>query len=307
MAYKDYYKILGLKKVASKSEIKKAYRNLAMKYHPDKTKGNKASEEKFKEVSEAYAVLSDDKKRKQYDKFGAEGFHQRFSQEDIFSGADIGDIFGDIFRGSGFASENILNQIFKGGFGRKTYGTGQAGGPYGSFEGAGGYGVHKGQDLSLDLEISLLDSYHGGEKWITYQSDKMEEVKVKIPKGIDSGQKLRLSGKGLNGGDLYLTITIKDDPVFKRNGNDLTVDREVKLTDAVMGAGIDVPSMEGTRRIKVPPLTQGHTRIRIRGQGMPHFKGSGHGDLYVKIIVRLPQKITKTQEKIFRELKKEGL
>lgn len=307
---KDYYHILGVKKGAGKDEIKKAYRKLALKYHPDKTKGDKVLEEKFKELSEAYAVLSNDEKRKQYDMFGAEGFHQRFSQEDIFRGVDLGDIFGDLFQGSGVSSENIFNQFFGGGFGKKTYrskqGRGYGGSPFGG--GVGGENsFRQGQDLAMDLEISLRDAYFGGERHISYRTDKLEDVKVKIPKGIDSGQKLRLGGKGLHGGDLYLTVKVLKDPIFARDGHDLTVDREIKLTEAVLGASIEVPTMEAPKRIKIPHMTQSHTRIRIKGHGMPHFSGGGNGDLYVRVIVRLPGKLTSSQEKLFQDLQKDGL
>jgi curved DNA-binding protein len=308
MAYKDYYQILGVKKGATKEEIKKSYRKLAMKCHPDKTKGDKALEEKFKEISEAYAVLSNDEKRKQYDMFGAEGFHQRFSQEDIFRGVDLGDIFGDAFKGGGFSGESFFDQVFGGGFGRKGARSRRGRGFPGATGGFGGEGsFQQGQDLSMDLEISLRDAYFGGEKHISYRTDKLEEVKIKIPKGIDTGQKLRLSGKGLQGGDLYLTLKVLEDPVFARNGDDLTVDTDIKLTDAVLGASIDVPTMEAQKRIKISPMTQSHTRIRIKGHGMPGFKGSGNGDLYVRLIIRFPDKLTASQEKLFEELRQEGL
>jgi len=309
VGYKDYYKILGVKKSASKQEIKKAYRGLAMKYHPDKTKGDKASEERFKEVSEAYAVLSDDKKRGQYDSFGTEGFHQRFSQEDIFRGADMGDIFGDIFKGSGVSTDTILSQLFGGGFGRRGTGSsrrsGFSGSPFSGFTGE--TASRQGQDLSMDLKISLREAYSGGEKGIAYRADRLVEVKVKIPRGIDTGQRLRLKGKGLHGGDLFLMIQVDEDPVFRRDGDDLTVDREIKVTDALLGAGIEVPSMDGARRIKVPPLTQSHTRIRIKNQGMPRFKGNGRGDLFVRVVVRFPDLLTATQKNLIRKLQEEGM
>ncbi len=303
MAQKDYYQTLGVTKNSSKEEIKKSYRKLAMKYHPDKTKGNKTSEEKFKEISEAYAVLSDAKKRKQYDMFGADGFRQRFSQEDIFRGADMGDILGDLFKGKGFSADSVFSQMFAGG------GRGHGGRASYSSSGFGDFGgqhsCQRGQDLKMDLEISLRDAYFGGEKMISYQLEKIEEVKVKIPKGVDSGKKLRLAGKGLEGGDLYLTIKVCSDPEFQRDGDDLAVDREIKLTDAILGASLEVPTMDGVKRIKVPPLTQSHTRIRIKNQGMPRFKGGGHGDLYVRTLIRFPKEISKDQEGLFQELKKE--
>ena len=165
----------------------------------------------------------------------------------------------------------------------------------------------RGQDLSMDMEISLRDSYFGFEKRVSLQGNRYREVKVKIPKGINTGQKLRLSGKGLSGGDLYLIVKVRDDPVFQRDGDDLTVEREIKLTEAVMGAGIDIPTMKGSKRIKIPPMTQSHTRIRIKNQGMPRFKENGYGDLYVRIVIRFPERITPAQARLFQELEKEGL
>ncbi|MBF0275633.1 MAG: J domain-containing protein [Nitrospinae bacterium] len=299
MKNKDYYKVLGVEKKATKAEIKKAYRKLAMLHHPDKTKGDVASEEKFKEISEAYAVLSDDEKRKQYDTFGSDGFRQRYSQEDIFRGSDMRDIFGDAFNGSGFSADNIFSQIFGQGFGNSSGGF--------SYSSHGFENKKRKHDFSMKMEISLQDSFNGGEKHISYHGEKAEEVKVKIPKGITSGQKLRLKGKGKNGGDLFIEIMVKNDPVFKRDGNDLTVEKEIKLTDAVLGCILETETMDGTINIKVPPNTQSHSRIRIKGKGMPLFQSSDRGDFYVRVIVRLPKKLSEEQSKLFEKLKKEGL
>ena len=310
MKNKDYYELLGVDKKASKAEIKKAYRKLALKYHPDKTKGDKHAEEKFKEISEAYAVLSDDEKRKQYDMFGVDGFHQRYSQEDIFRGANMGDIFGDIFKGSGFSPDSLFSELFSHGF---STGRGSQRGGF-SFSqnnfhnfSQQGFQQKQGRDLELEMDISLYEAFHGGEKHISYQSNKIEEVKVKIPKGINSGKKLRLKGKGIHGGDLYLTINVKDDPTFQRDGNHITVEKDIPLTTAVLGGSLDVQTLDGIITVKIPPMTQSHSRIRIRGKGMPILHEKKRGDFFVRVKIRLPQKLTKEQEALFQSLKKTGI
>jgi len=318
MAAKDYYKILGVNKTASADEIKKAYKKLAFKYHPDKNPGDKKAEEHFKDVSEAYAVLSDKEKRAQYDRFGSAGFRQRYSQEDIFRGFDAGDLFRDM----GFSSD-IFSHIFggAGGFGgRSGYRTrgGSAGFSMedlfgGGFNGQQHHG-QKGPDLSMDLSVDFMEAATGCEKTIEYlYENKKRQIKVKIPPGISNGQKLRISGKGGEGmgsmpaGDLYLTIQVYDHPVFKREGNDIIVDKEIKLTEAVFGTTVDVPSLHGIKQIKLPPGTQSNTRLRIKGYGMPHFGKAGRGDQYVRIIVAVPRQLTDEQQKLFEALAQQGL
>lgn len=182
MAAKDYYEVLGLKKGATEEELKKAYRKLAVKYHPDKNPGDKAAEEKFKEINEAYAVLSDPKKRQQYDQFGSSDFHQHYSQEDIFRGFDVGDIFKDM----GFGTDDIFSRIFGGGFRQ-----GQGG------FGFGGGGRQRGEDFSMELAVSFHDAYTGCEKRVAFMRDgKREELSVKVPAGVESGARLRVAGKG---------------------------------------------------------------------------------------------------------------
>ncbi|MBW1679156.1 MAG: DnaJ domain-containing protein, partial [Deltaproteobacteria bacterium] len=209
MAKRNYYDILGVKRNATEDELKKAYRKLALQYHPDRNKGDKAAEEKFKEISEAYAVLSDKNKRAQYDRFGAAGFHQRFSQEDIFRGSNIGDIFRDL----GFGSNDLFTTIF-GKSGRYQARTGSCGfstsrqpGGGGNFDtifGSGGgfssprSGPVKGNDVITHLKLTLREAASGTKKKISYQAEgKIKEVTVKTPPGISSGKKLRLAGKGL--------------------------------------------------------------------------------------------------------------
>lgn len=304
----DYYKILGVAKDATADEIKKAYRKLALKLHPDKNPGNKEAEEKFKKINEAYAVLSDPAKRKEYDQFGsADSFKQRFSQEDIFRGFDLNEILRDLGFGFGGGSQR-----------RQGYSQTQ-GDPFGGFFGGGhqGYGrmPQKGEDLYYNISITLEESVYGAEKKIALQKqDRVEEVNVKIPKGINSGKKLRLIGKGtpgLNGGpsgDLYLEISILPHPIFARDGNDIYIEKSINFTQAVLGTSIDIPTVDGSvKRIKVPAGTQSNTKIRLKGFGVPATKNSLAGDQYVKITIDVPKKLNDSQMKIIKELSETGL
>jgi curved DNA-binding protein len=305
MATKDYYSSLGVGKNASDEEIKRAYRKLAMKYHPDRNPNKKEAEERFKEINEAYAVLSDKEKRKQYDTFGAEGFHQRFTQEDIFRG---------------FNMDEILSSLF-GGKGRREFKFGGRGGfDFGDlFGGQTGYQdmsrmPRRGEDTVFELTISLEEAALGGEKKISYRKNgKVEEVSVKIPKGIPSGKKLRLSGKGMEGrnsgppGDLYLHVSIREHPIFSRDGDDLIVEKEINFSEAALGTNLEVPTLEGMKKVKIPPGTQSHTKMRLKGLGMPHFQGEGKGDEYVKVIVKVPKRVTERSRGLIQELAKEGI
>ncbi len=302
----DYYKLLGIKKDASTGEIKKAYRKLAMKFHPDHTKGDKTAEEKFKKISEAYAVLNDEKKRKEYDTFGAEGFQQRFSQEDIFRGFDPGDIFrewfgGDFFSGRGSGSGMRFN--FGGG-----------GGPFGSQSGQQQARM-KGPDLTYELPLTLKEVATGTSKTVTLQHQGQSQIiTVKIPKGLISGKKLRLAGKGnpspLGGppGDLFIQSKVLNDPVYRAETYDLHVTQEIKLSEALLGASISVPTLEDKKlNLKVPPGTKPGTKMRLSGHGLPHMKSGKKGDLYVKVQLKLPKKLTAEQQKLIEKLAQTGL
>jgi curved DNA-binding protein len=304
MATRDYYDILGVSKNASGEELKRAYRKLAMKYHPDKNPNKKEAEERFKEINEAYAVLSDKEKRKQYDAFGAEGFRQRFTQEDIFRGFDFDDILSNLF----------------GGRGKREYRFGGRGGvDFGDlFGGQHGYQdirrmPRKGEDIVYELTISLEEAALGGEKRISFpKNGKAEEISVRIPRGIPSGKKLRLAGKGMEGrnggppGDLYLQISIAEHPVFSREENDLIVEKEIKFSEAMLGTTIDVPTLEGMKKVKIPPGTQSHTKMRLKGVGIPHFQRESRGDEYVKLIIRTPKRVSEKGKSLIQELAKEG-
>jgi len=313
----DYYKLLGVEKNAGADEIKKAYRKLALKWHPDRNPANKAqAEEKFKKISEAYAVLSDPEKRSQYDTYGsADRFRQQYSQEDIFRGFDLN----DILRGFGFGGAGTRVFTSRTGGRRRPGGQG-AFDPFADLFGGGDdspYGPmpQTGQDLQYNLSITLEESVSGAEKKLTLQKEgHSEEINVKIPPGISSGKRLRLAGKGGAGfqggatGDLYLNIQIQPHPVFAREGNDLYVEKTITFSQAALGTSIDVSTIDGAmKRIKVPPGTQNNTKIRMKGYGVPGLKGGGKGDQYVKLLVDVPRHLTDKQQRLIQQLAQEGL
>jgi curved DNA-binding protein len=311
----DYYKVLGVEKGSSSTEIKKAYRKLALKYHPDKNKGDKAFEAKFKEISEAYAVLSDPEKKQQYDTYGSADFRQRYSQEDIFSGFDINDILRQFSGGGGG----------RGGTSFRTAGGSAGGGnPFGSFfsQGGGGCGgggcqptPEKGQDMTYQITVSLEDVLHGAEKTISLRKNGTpQNVSVKIPKGIEEGKKLRLQGKGAasrNGGpagDLYLKVDIGSNEQFTRKGDDIVIKRLISYTEACLGTKVEVETLEGKKfMVTVAPGTPHDSRLRIRGYGLPRGPMGERGDLLVKIGVKVPQEITEEQQQSLEQLQALGL
>jgi curved DNA-binding protein len=288
---KSYYDILGVSKGASDNDIKKAFKKKAMQYHPDHNKNDPKAEEKFKDVNEAYAVLKDKDKRKQYDQFGAEGFKKRYTQEDIFQGFDIN----DIFQGFGFGGGRPpagFEDFFGGGRSRRP---------------------RKGQDMMSEITVTFEEAARGTEKKFTIdRGGRNEDTSVKVPAGISEGKKLRLAGKGFPGshggpsGDLYFKVHVLPHPIFKREGNDIVVEHTVNLTDALLGTIIQVPTLEGEKQVKVPAGTQPMTRLRLRGLGM-HSRGGDRGDQYVKIIVGYPKSLTPEQAELIESLKEQGL
>lgn len=301
MGEKDYYKILGVNKNATEDEIRKAYRKLAMKYHPDHAKGDKNAEEKFKEISEAYAVLSDKEKRQQYDTFGSSGFHQRFTQEDIFKGFD----FSDILKEFGFGAN-----FFTGKSGGKKF-------SFGNDFSFGGYQPKsiKGSDVIYEIPLTIKEVAEGATKTITIQHQgRTERVDVKIPKGMITGKKLRLAGKGEPGqfggppGDLLIQAKVIDDGVFHAEGQDLHIEREIKLTDALLGANLTIKTIdEKELNLKIPPGTKHKTKFRLPGHGLPSMKGNEKGDLYVTVLVNMPDRLTKEQMQLIQKLAQTGL
>jgi curved DNA-binding protein len=287
---KSYYDILGVPKRATEDEIKKAFKKKALEYHPDHNKNDPKAEEKFKDVNEAYAVLKDKDKRKQYDQFGAEGFKKRYTQEDIFQGFDMN----EIFQGFGFGGGGPpgFEDFFGGGRSRRP---------------------RKGQDMMSDITVTFEEAARGTEKKFTIdRGGRNEDTSVKVPPGISEGKKLRLAGRGFPGsqggpsGDLYFKVHVLPHPIYKREGNDIVVEHTVNLTDALLGTIIQVPTLEGEKQVKVPSGTQSHSKLRLRGLGI-HSRGGDRGDQYVKILVHLPKTLTPEQTKLIETLKEQGL
>lgn len=312
----DYYKTLGVEKSADAEAIKKAYRKLALKYHPDRNPGNREAEEKFKKISEAYAVLSDPEKRKQYESFGSDQFSRRYSQEDIFRNVDLNEILRDFgFGGMGGNDRGFRGAGRRGGF---TFRSG--GDPFADLFRQGSphqEPPRRGEDLHYNLSITLEEAVSGCEKKLALQqNDEVHEISVKIPAGISTGKRLRLSGKGYAGiqggasGDLYLNVTVLPHPIFARDGNDIYIEKTVSFTQAVLGSSIEVPTIDGTlKRIKIPAGTQGGTKIRMKGYGVPGLKGSGssNGDQFVKIGIEVPRKINDSQLQLIQKLADAGI
>jgi molecular chaperone DnaJ len=354
---RDYYEVLGVPRNASKDEIKNEYRKLALKYHPDRNKSPDA-EDKFKEISEAYAVLSDDEKRTQYDQFGHAGIDQRYSTEDIFRSVN----FDEIFRDFGFGFESIFDTLFGGGRGR---------GPRG------------GEDIRYDLELSLEQAYFGfateievprreqcpecngsGAKPGTSPKkcpncggtgqiqqvqmagpmrfavrrpcnkcrgrgivldkpcntcrgsailERQRRISVRIPAGVDTGSELVMRGEGDASedggrrGDLFVVIHVRPHGVFRREGDDLICRIDLNLTKAVLGGEVEIPTLDGTAKITVPPGTQSGAIFRLRKKGMQGLRSGGRGDELVVVQVKVPSKLTPRQRDLIQDLSREGL
>ena len=302
----EYYELLGVSRDASADDVKKAYRRQAKRYHPDKNPGDKSAEETFKKVSEAYAVLSDTEKRAQYDRFGPDTFRKRYTQEDIFGGAN----FHDVFREFGLG-EDIFGAFFGGGRGRARGGFG--GGGFEDAFGQGG-GQMKGQDYSFSLSVPLMEALQGADRTLKFSAGgESKTVHVKIPPGIETGKKLRVKGQGGASpgggpaGDVYIEINVEADPVFKREGADLTVEAPVKFSALILGGEISVPTPDGARSIQIKPGTSPGKKIRIKGAGAPKLRSKEKGDLYVTLRVTIPEKISREQKEAAENLLKFGM
>ncbi len=294
---KDYYATLGVAKGDDADTIKKAYRKLAIKHHPDKNPGDKKAEEKFKEITEAYAVLSDKEKRQQYDQFGDSGFHQRYSQEDIYRNFNANDMFRDF----GFGSEDIFGRLFGGAGGR------------GGFPGGRPQPV-KGQDYVMHISIPFRLAVEGGKKRVEFRGEQgLENLQITIPAGIESGKKLRVPGKGGQSpsggpaGNLFLEIKVDPDATFTREDRNLFVKVRIPFSGACLGLSVEVPTLKGNKRIKVPAGIQSGGKIRLKGYGVPAKKGHTAGDLYAIIEVEVPDKLNVEQKALLKELQKAGL
>ncbi len=295
MAADDYYNELGVEKTATPEEIKKVYRKLALKYHPDKNKGDKASEEKFKKISEAYAVLSDTEKRKQYDTYGSSDFHQKYSQEDIFRNTDFTNVFRDMGFDFGFGGGGFN-------FGGKSHRSHRA-------------SNIKGTDLSYEINLTPYEVFNGTEKTVSFNSAAgLEQFSVKIPKGMIAGKKIRLAGKGEKSpfgnqaGDLYIISRVAADSKFDIDGHDLISTHEIRLTEAITGTKINIETIDGREIcIKIPQGTQHRTKMRLPGLGIPHMKGSQKGDMYIQINVKMPKTLEPDQAELVAKLAETGL
>tara|TARA_B100000902_G_scaffold333901_1_gene332697 strand:+ start:308 stop:1216 length:909 start_codon:yes stop_codon:yes gene_type:complete len=293
----NYYDILGITKEASDAEIKKAFRKQAMKYHPDQNQGDKAAEDKFKQVNEAYAVLSDQQKRQQYDTFGEAGFHQRYSSDDIFRGTDFGSIFNEM----GFNDGASFFSSFFGG----------AQGGQGGFQQA-----RKGQDVEYPLQIGFMDSLNGAKRKISFtlSNGQTRDLTVNIPSGINAGAKLRVQGKGAasphggSPGDLYILIEIASHPDFSRNGNDIESPILLKLSEAILGCSAEVKTPFGEKRVKIPPGVKHGTKVRLRGLGFPvSGNASAKGDLFAVVELDMPRHLDEDQLAAVTSLQESGL
>lgn len=321
---KDYYQILGVSRTATEKEIKSAYRKLARKYHPDVNRGDNASEERFKEVSEAYEVLSDAEKRKKYDQFGhlgdawrhvgEAGFHPGagggfgggFNPEDLGMNANLDDLLGGLF-GAGKAGRFRRQQM-----------------------------ATRGNDLQYEVEITLEEAFRGTERTLTQRihdtcptcrgtgntannrlcptcgglgvAESPRTLTVKIPKGVKDGSRIRLSGKGepgMNGGpagDLFLVPHITPHPRFERKGDDLYTDVPVTYPQAALGAEVAVQTLDGSITARVPPGTSSGQSLRLRGKGMPKLMEEGAGDLYARVKVMVPRQLSERERELIEEL-----
>ncbi len=370
MAGPDYYETLGVPRGASKDEIKRAYRRLAKKYHPDLNKDDpKAAEEKFKQVSEAYEVLADDEKRRIYDQFGPEGLKQQvwggqgFDWDRFTHAADVEDIFGrdffeTFFRGGGLGGGGLFDQFFGGGMGRPR-------------------GPASGRSFRVDAEVRLEDLLHGSRKELTLRAPQScpacqgtgaeggklvtcptckgrgqvtssarrgysqfvtitpcpkcqgrgkwpeapcrrcagagritepRTVAVEIPAGAPDGLQLRIRGHGEAGeagarpGDLFVVVHVAPHPTFERDGEDVIMTLPITYPQAALGAEVEIPTLDGSARLHVPPGTQSHSLLRLRGKGLPRLQGGGRGDQLVRVVVATPEKVSAEERKLLERL-----
>jgi DnaJ-class molecular chaperone len=337
--YKDYYQVLGVAKTAPEKDIKSAYRKLARKWHPDANPTNqKAAEERFKEISEAYEVLGDSEKRKKYDALGSDWAsaaqqaeaQRRYRSAQAANGAGAGDPFAggpsSFGNGAGGAGFSDFFDAFFSGVGRRGPAPGQQRAPF----------AERGGDLETEIDLGLSEAYVGGSKAVTLQIEdncsrcngsgvaqgaicqqchgtgrllQTKKFDVSIPRGVRDGQRIRLTGQGSRGlgggpnGDLYLVVHVKPDGTFERKGDDIYVDVPVEIYDLVLGGEVRVPTMSGDVTVTIPPGTQNNKLMRLGGKGMPRVKGGGNGDEYVRLIGRLPTHPSDRERALFEELR----
>lgn len=298
MAYIDYYKVLGLSKSATTAEIKKAYRKLARKYHPDVNPNDKTAEHKFKEINEANEVLGDTEKRKKYDKYGKDWEHgeayeqaqrQQQSQRHYQQQGTGG------FGGGNF-SEGDFSDFFESMFGG-------GGTPRGRGRAAG----FRGQDFNAELQLDLRDIYETQKRVLTVNGKNM---RLTIPAGVENGQVIKIPGKGgpgANGGpngDLLIQFNISNNTKFKRAGSDLYATETIDLYTAILGGEVTVDTFDGKVKLKIKPETQNGTKVKLKGKGFPVYKKEGHfGDLYITYEIQMPTRLSAKEKELFNELK----
>jgi curved DNA-binding protein len=310
--FRDYYETLGVPKTATNDEIRSAFRKLARKYHPDVAKDKKAAEEKFKQINEAYEVLSDPEKRRKYDQLGADwnrpgGFQPppewRTQQPGggFYQGAG-GDNGGVQFEFGGTGFSDFFEAFFGGGRGRSAFG---------GFGGQQATAEH-GSDVEADIMVTLEEALHGSTRTVSLRragSNKVENYHVKIPRGVHEGQRIRLAGQGEAGsrggksGDLFLRVRLARHPDFSVEGSDLIHEVKIAPWQAVLGTNLLVPTLEGNVRLRIPPGTQGGQRFRLRERGLQGVSGK-RGDLYVDVQIEVPRKLTERERATWRELSK---
>lgn len=291
MDYKDYYKILGVPKSASQPEIKKKFRKLAVKYHPDKNKDDATAEDKFKEINEAYEVLGDPEKRKQYDELGANWKNYRQYQNAGFGNGSSrsyqysGD-FSDFFGGSGGFSD-FFNTFF--------------GGRSDAFQGQSRYRA-TAKPSTAELSIAFEEALTGGEKIILIGNKK---VRLNLKPGMKDGQKLNLKGKGPRGNDLHIVLKVEPSSKYEKKGLDLYSIETIDIYTAVLGGKINVITPEGQTRISIPAGTSGGKKLRLKGKGFPEYNKPGvKGDLIIEIRIDVPKNLSSRQKELFQKLQK---
>ena len=322
-SYKDYYATLGVPKTATEKEIKAAYRKLARKHHPDVNPGNKGAEDKFKEISEAHEVLGDTDKRKKYDQYGEQW--KAYSQGGFPTGGPAPGAGGfpggqRVDFGGGFPGDlsDLFSTLFAEQFRQGGAPAGQARGRTVNFGGSDPFTSQQpaSRDLESELRLTLEEIYHGGTKGVSIQvptgrydldrggrSTELRRVDVKVPAGVNEGQKIRLAGQGVNGGDVLLTVRLLTHSTFERKGDDLIVDVPVPYTTAALGGEMKVPTIEGkTLTVKLPAGTQSGQQLRLTGKGMPKLKEGGHGDLYARIKITVPKVLSERERTLLTEL-----
>ncbi|MBQ7532689.1 MAG: J domain-containing protein [Bacteroidales bacterium] len=303
MEYKDYYKVLGVERSATQDQIKKAYRKLAVKYHPDKNPGDKAAEEKFKEISEAYQVLGNEESRKKYDELGA---NWKQYENMGYGGQGFQGFGGQGFEGFGNSGFSDFFDMFFGGQGGGGFDFENINFGSGSSRGRTRTRAMKGQDLTASIDMTLREAYFGSQRMFKIGNDT---IKISIKPGVKDGQTLRVKGKGhpgFNGGengDLLLKIHITQDPVYQRDGDDLIRNINIDIYTAILGGKMEIDTMKGNVNVPIKPQTQNNSMLRLKGLGMPHYGKEGNGSLLLKVQLVLPNHFSEKELDFIKKAK----